>query len=142
MTTKWLNPDINVEQDVTAFFDKFGVPRKNRPSWPDHAAVNFRMKHLEEEWCELKDAVEVRDMAGTADALIDIVYLAVGTCLTLGIPFSAVWREVQEANMAKVRAKADGSDSKRGSGYDVVKPKGWTPPNVEGVLKMAKEMAQ
>lgn len=68
------------------------------------------------------------------DALIDLVYVAYGTAHILGYPWDQGWRLVQKANMAKVRAKPDGSDSVRKSSYDVVKPPGWTPPDIEGLL--------
>lgn len=47
----------------------------------------------------------------------------------LGMPWDACWNEVQRANMSKARARRDGSDSKRGSGWDVVKPPGWQSPD-------------
>jgi hypothetical protein len=37
--------------------------------------------------------------------------------------------------MKKVRAAKDGSDSVRGSAWDVVKPPGWTAPDIESVLR-------
>src|SRR5262245_6680697 len=123
MSRLWLNPDLNVEADVRAFFDKFQLPAPKRPAWPSHDMVNFRLGHIREEVQELEVACDQRDMASAADALADIVYLCVGTCIALGVPFGAVWREVQDANMKKVSALPDGSDSKRGSGFDVVKPK-------------------
>lgn len=68
------------------------------------------------------------------DALLDITYVAMGTAHLMGYPWEAGWDEVQRANMSKVRAKADGSDSARGSSFDVVKPEGWRPPDINKVL--------
>jgi phosphoribosyl-ATP pyrophosphohydrolase len=124
----------DVEADVKAFFDKFGVPRKQWPEWPSEHVLNFRLAHLSEEFTELMVARVKNDLPTFADSLIDLVYLAVGTALACGIPFDQVWDEVQAANMRQVRAqRAD--DSKRGSSYDVVKPEGWVGPDVEGVLR-------
>ena len=53
----------------------------------------------------------------------------------LAAAWEAGWDEVQRANMAKVRAAEDGSDSKRGSSWDVVKPDGWRDPDLEAVLQ-------
>lgn len=36
--------------------------------------------------------------------------------------------------MSKVRAQKDGSDSARGSSFDVVKPEGWVAPDIGGLL--------
>jgi predicted HAD superfamily Cof-like phosphohydrolase len=43
--------------------------------------------------------------------------------------------EVHRANMSKRRAKADGSDSKRGSPWDIIKPEGWVAPDQAAILK-------
>lgn len=46
-------------------------------------------------------------------------------------PWESCWRHVQEANMSKKRACADGSDSKRHSRWDVVKPFGFVRPEAK-----------
>ena len=69
------------------------------------------------------------------DALLDLVYVAMGTAHLLGYPWQEGWDAVQKANMEKVRAAKDGSDSKRASAWDVVKPKGWRAPDIRGILR-------
>lgn len=96
--------------------------------------MDFRIKFLEEELKEFKDAYAMGDEAGMADALIDITYIAMGTAHLRGHPWNALWAEVQRANMTKARAKKDASDSRRNSKWDVIKPPGWTAPDIEGVL--------
>lgn len=75
------------------------------------------------------------DHAELFDGLIDLVYVAYGTAHFMGYPWRKGWRLVQRANMAKVRAKADASNSLRGHALDVVKPEGWTAPDIKGLLK-------
>lgn len=58
------------------------------------------------------------------------------TAVFMGIPWERCWRHVQAANMAKTRAASDGSDSKRGSSWDVIKPPGWRAPD----LAIAQEL--
>lgn len=120
--------------DVQKFLDKFEVPRRLDPGWPTEDVIEFRLRHLGEELEEIIEAVSERNMENFADGLIDLVYLAIGTCLVCGISFRRVWQEVQNANMRKERAASDGSNSKRGHGHDVVKPAGWRPPDVHGAL--------
>jgi len=48
--------------------------------------------------------------------------------------WNEMWTDVQRANMSKVRAEK-ASDSKRGSQWDVVKPKGWIAPQTEEILQ-------
>jgi len=98
----------------------------------------FRIEHIEEELNELKEAFTTNDLVEIADALVDIVYVSVGACIEWGIPFDSVWAEVQKSNMSKQRAKPDGSDSKRGSASDVVKPDDWTAPDILTAMTRVK----
>lgn len=130
---------VNNFDDVGAFHQKFGLPSNNidssGPRDVEPEVLEFRTKFLEEELKEFKDAADVGDNAKMFDALIDLVYVAMGTAHLFGYPWHWGWELVQEANMAKIRAKSDGSDSVRGSSWDVVKPEGWQPPNIEGILE-------
>lgn len=65
--------------------------------------------------------------AGERVCLADLIYVAVGAALELGIPLGAVWAEVHTANMRKV------GGGRRGDGK-VLKPEGWTPPDVIGAV--------
>lgn len=111
-----------------------GCGRTGPRPWDDEL-VKFRTKFLHEELKEFEDAVAERDHAKIFDALIDLVYVAHGTAHLLGYPWRIGWDAVQAANMAKQRAAKDGSDSVRGSSFDVVKPASWIPPDIEGVLQ-------
>ena len=74
----------------------------------------------------IKDTINGR--VDRLDALVDLVYVALGTAYLHGFNFAEAWRRVQRANMSKVRAeRAD--QSKRGSTFDVVKPEGWKAPD-------------
>lgn len=62
-------------------------------------------------------------------SLWNLSYSIYLTAALMGIPWKKCWDHVQEANMGKVRAQRDGSDSTRGTGMDVVKPMGWSAPD-------------
>lgn len=115
--------------DVLEFHKKFRVPYFPDPGFPTEDVMQFRLNFLKEELKELEDAAAVHDMPGVADALVDLVYVAIGTALGLGIPFQAVWDEVHAANMRKVRSDGNGRHE-----TDVVKPAGWVPPDVRKAL--------
>jgi predicted HAD superfamily Cof-like phosphohydrolase len=91
---------------------------------------------MQEELDEFIDAINRMDHADAFDALIDLVYVAMGTAHLFGYPWQDGWDEVQRANMTKQRA-ATADQSKRASTWDVVKPPDWTPPDIAGVLKEA-----
>lgn len=82
-----------------------------------------RMRFLAEELDEYVKAGISGNMVDVADALADIVYVALGTAWQMGIPFQAVWDVVHAANMRKVRGT-----TKRGNKNDATKPPGWVAP--------------
>lgn len=114
-------------QDIHHFHKKFGLDAPVVPQLLSPELFEFRMKFLQEELDEYKKAHEEGDLVNAFDALIDLVYVAIGTSYLHGLPFDDGWDRVQAANMAKERGTAQ--TSKRGSSFDVVKPPGWTPPD-------------
>lgn len=72
---------------------------------------------------------KTQDMAEMADALVDQVYVALGTVVMMGLPWKDLWDDVQRANMAKVPGTTH-----RGHRVDVCKPPGWVPPHTEEIL--------
>lgn len=121
-------------EDIIDFHQEYQVPCSHAPALLDLDAHNFRRAFLQEELDEFQTSYAAQDIEGCADALVDLVYVAMGTALMMGIPWQRIWDEVQRANMTKRLAKPDGSDSKRGSSLDVVKPPGWLGPSHEEAL--------
>ena len=125
--------------DVGKFHKKFGLPIVNdtEVSIIANDVFLFRYQFLQEELQELLSAHRGGNVYGVADALADLVYVALGTAHLYGIPFDEVFAEVQQANMAKERA-IDGMDarSKRAHGFDVVKPEGWTSPDIQSAIAL------
>lgn len=130
--------------DIVAFHEKFQVNYSGFPRQLPTDLLDFRVKFLKEELTEYTDdsnalaahlITDKTDVANTThllekqlDALVDLVYVALGTAYLQGFDFNEAWRRVHEANMKKVRA-GSAADSKRGSTHDVVKPAGWEPPS-------------
>jgi predicted HAD superfamily Cof-like phosphohydrolase len=52
------------------------------------------------------------------------------------LPWARCWQHVQDSNMAKKRAERDGSNSKRHSPWDVVKPDGWVAPDAKIAMEL------
>lgn len=129
----------DVFQDVAAFQAKFGIVRLLKPGFLPDSQMHFRTKFLEEELDEFIEAWGALDLAKAADALVDLVYVAVGTAVMMGVPFDDCWRAVQEANMKKERATSDRDPrSKRAHDQDIVKPEGWQPPDIQGIIDAAR----
>ena len=119
--------------DVAAFHRACDVPSLVRPCVPMSDRKELRLSLIREEVNnELIPALLDDDLVGAADAMADSIYVIVGTALEYGIPLAAVWAAVQAANMAKVDP-ATGLVRRREDGK-VLKPEGWTPPDIEAVL--------
>lgn len=117
--------------DVAGFHQACDLPVLAKPQFvPERAALRSAL--LAEECQETVDAIAAGDMVEIADGLADVIYVAVGTALEFGIPLERVWAEVHRSNMAKVDP-VTGKAVKRADGK-VIKPEGWTPPDVAGVL--------
>jgi predicted HAD superfamily Cof-like phosphohydrolase len=117
-------------QDVLDFHKKFGCAIGEKPSLPPAGAGvrSLRMKLIGEEFEELGEAHTARDLPEIADALADIIYVAAGMAVTYGIDLRPVFDAVHASNMAKEggATRADGK---------ILKPPGWTPPDVAGLLR-------
>jgi predicted HAD superfamily Cof-like phosphohydrolase len=100
-----------------------GRPTADIPDW----VAQLRQDLLDEECGELREAVELGDIVKIADAVADIVYVAVGTAVVYGIPFDAVLREVHVSNMTKVNSPAEAK---------LVKGPGYEPPRIAALLGM------
>jgi len=115
--------------NVHEFHQCFGLPLGDEDKLDAIAAV-FRLGFIEEEFNELQKALDEGDKVGAFDALLDLVYVAQGTALFMGInpaQWDAGMRAVHNANMEKVRATCP-SESKRDTDLDVIKPNGWVGP--------------
>lgn len=115
--------------NVYEFHQRFGLPL-GEENQLDQEAITFRLVFLEEELTELQEALGEGDQVKAFDALLDLVYVAQGTALFMGVSpaqWDAGMRAVHNANMAKVRASNAG-ESKRGTALDVIKPTGWEGP--------------
>lgn len=130
-------------EKVGDFHRKFGLtsvpdaPGEHvaKPDLPAHDVHEFRMKFLREELDEIETAFREGNIEKYADGLADLAYVTYGTAHLAHIPLDRVFSEVHRANMRKERA-ASASDprSKRSHSLDVVKPVGWTPPNIGAAL--------
>lgn len=129
---------VDMMGDIKDFHEKFKLAGADGPSFLSDQVAEFRIKFLQEELDEYKKAVKECDLPGQFDALIDLVYVALGTAYLQGFPWAEGWREVQRANMSKIRVE-NASESKRGSSFDVRKPPDWVGPDIIGILEDASE---
>jgi len=117
---------MNFAIDLDAFHSKYGF--HDTPLTPSN--LSFRIDLLEEELAELKEAVSTKNSEEIVDALIDLIYIAVGTLDLAEINIPQAWAAVHDANMKKVRGIKPGRE--QSGGFDVLKPEGWVAPSHKG----------
>jgi predicted HAD superfamily Cof-like phosphohydrolase len=99
--------------------------------------VELRKNIMWEEFMnEFFPAIDKRDLAAIAQEGVDVIVTVIGTLWAFGIDPEPIWNAVHRANMAKVGP--DGKVKKRFDGK-VLKPEGWTAPDIEGELEKQKE---
>lgn len=114
------NPDLI--QDLNDFHTKFEFNKEPM----DKNKLSFRCDLLMEEVNEMHEAIITGNAEELTDALIDIVYIAIGTLDLAKVDTAKAWNEVQRANMSKIRGIKPGRE--HSGGFDVIKPDGWTAP--------------
>lgn len=109
--------------DVKEFQLKFGHPTADRPTKMEPERALKRYHWMLEEINEFLEADEIVEQA---DAMIDVMYFALGTLVEMGIRPDALFQIVQDANMAKLWP--DGKPHYNAEGK-TIKPKGWEDPH-------------
>jgi len=121
--------EIAVYEKVKAFHKKYGMAYEGKPRMLPEDLSNFRIHFLIE---ELEEYVNAETLEDKFDALIDLIYIALGTAELHGIDnkmFYEGFNKVHAANMKKIKGKSERSDK-----FDVIKPKDWKAPDLKEIL--------
>ncbi len=108
---------------VREFHDKFGHPCPEQPGMIETKRALSRGKWMNEEVAEFLVA---KDIYEQADAMIDLMYFALGTMVEMGLEADELFDIVQSANMAKLFP--DGKPHYNPKDGKVIKPEGWEDP--------------
>ena len=87
---------------VGIFMKTFGQEVKDKPSFSTDKINKLRLDLIKEEFDELKDAIDKKDLLEVADALTDILYVTYGAGHAFGIDLDKCFDEVQNSNMSKL----------------------------------------
>lgn len=125
-------------EKLRAFQRAVGEDVPTAPQIPTAGRLHLRATLIREEFQEVQEEIaaltarlpdtQPSDLAPLAHELADLLYVTYGTFAALGIDADAVFAEVHRANMEKAGGprRADGK---------VLKPQGWQPADVIGVLE-------
>ena len=123
---------IEQQRMVEEFHRKFELRAEPAPMIPDEATRRLRVRLIQEEFDEVKEALAREDLTGIAKELADLLYVIYGTAVSCGIDMDPVFREVHRSNLSKV------GGYKRGDGK-WVKPASYSPAQVGPILDSQAE---
>ena len=97
--------------DVREFHEKFGHPCPDAPRMLDKKRSLSRAKWMNEEVAEFLVAEDIYEQA---DAMIDLMYFALGTMVEMGLEPDELFEIVQQANIVARRQAALQSQGRQG----------------------------
>ena len=89
-------------EKVGKFMKTFGQDIKTISGLSSEKINLLRIKLIEEELSELKNAMNEKNLTEVADALTDILYVTYGAGHAFGIDLDKCFDEVQKSNMSKL----------------------------------------
>jgi hypothetical protein len=110
------------------------------PLYPIDLSAEDRLEligSLAEEVEEFTRAAAENDTYEMADAVIDCIYVLIGTGLRMGLPLGALFSEVHESNMEKNPA-VPGTRGRKAEGGVSMKPAGWQKPRMSEIIDEAQ----
>lgn len=122
--------DNDMAGDVRAFREAMGQGCPDRPVCEGERSRDTMSTCLVIE--EFQEWIAGATLHDEADALIDLIYVALGRLWAMGIDPAPLWRLVHDANMAKLT----GPKSPEGK---QLKPPGWTHPDIAGEIERQRK---
>ena len=89
----------------------------------------LRHQLIDEELCELENAMAKEDIVEIADAIGDLLYVVLGTAVSHGIDIDPIFHEIHRSNMTKF------IDGHRRSDGKWIKGPSYTPANLLPILQ-------
>jgi predicted HAD superfamily Cof-like phosphohydrolase len=117
-----------VQKGVQEFHEKYGCLTKYKPTMPDAETRLLRASLIVEEAAEFMAAARNKDMIEMVDALADLLYVAYGTAVVMGVDMEPMSDTVQWSNMTK---DGGGQDS----GGKIMKGPDFEEPDINGELE-------
>lgn len=128
---------VSMLDAVSDFQTKFKQGYAGPPRELPASVASLRKKLTLEEATELVLAIDRGELDEQLDANVDLLYVVLGNIVQLGMTdvfAEAFWR-VHVANMNKVLTPSR-HESKRDSQWDIVKPDGWTKPDLSDLVEV------
>lgn len=129
-----MSTDIRAAQKaVEAFMAAGGQTTSIIPEVPDPPIAERRILMLKEEVEELVGAWENDDIVEYADAIADIIYVALGAAVEAGIDIEPVIEEVIDSNNSKIDWQSAQPWARHGNGK-IAKDEHYRAPDIRSII--------
>jgi predicted HAD superfamily Cof-like phosphohydrolase len=129
-------------EKVKEFHELYGVLISPVPTLTPHdeevknkELAALRVRLIQEELDELKEALADDDIVEVGDAIADLLYVVFGAGLVWGLPMKEMFDEVHRSNLTKL--DENGKAIIRADGK-VIKSHLFTPPSLGPIIEAAK----
>ena len=124
---------MNEEQKmVLEFHEQFELLINTTPKIVGKDLHDLRVALIDEEFKELKEAMQNKNMIKIADGIADLLYVIYGTAITYGLDIEPIFREVHRSNMSKGNPEVV-----RAPNGKILKGKNWSPPDFSSLLEVS-----
>ena len=120
-------------QMVKEFNIAFSIENESKPSLLTEEKFQLKLRIMQEELDEYKEACENDDLVEVADAIVDMMYVLYGIIIQHGLSdvFYDMFQEVHRSNMSKLER---GKPLRRSDGK-ILKGTEYFKPNLKKILK-------
>jgi predicted HAD superfamily Cof-like phosphohydrolase len=117
---------------VEAFHTRFEIVTQTTPMDVSEETKHLRVRLIQEEFDELKEAMASGNLAEVAKEMADLLYVTYGTAVSYGIDMEPVFQEVHRSNLSKIGGykRADGK---------WVKPPTYSPANIQPIVEVQQK---
>lgn len=123
------------ELAIAGWMQKAGQEVPDLPTLSTDEVQALRVRLIQEELDELKEAYEAGDIVGVYDACLDLIYVVEGTGVAHGFNLRAGFEAVHNNNMDKL------ARGHKDEGGKFIKPADHLPPDLWALLEMQYRMA-
>jgi len=102
----------------------------------NHEQAMMYRELIDEEFTEMLQAEADGNEVEEFDAVLDMIVVLMGYGFSRGWPMNEGWAEVMRSNMAKIDPST--GEVRRREDGKILKPEGWTPPDLASLLNPAQ----
>lgn len=116
---------------VLEFHETFGIYAQNKPGLVPDKVRDLRIRLIDEEFDEFKQACLTNNFLEVVDAIGDLLYVVYGAACAFGVDMEPIFKEIHRSNM-----------SKQGGALDMhgkwIKPSTYSPPDLAFLLEQQR----